>query len=188
MQHKQIAKQTRMYTCDFCKHYFFIHSAWIMNATRLTYMYNQQSVDKPSAAYYCTLIGGILGILLGVVLIFVLIGIWIIVANALMIMFAQRLMAQPEEHQKYGIYIIVLSVLSLLNVITLIGGILALTHQPVQATPQYQPIYPQNQPTYQQPPYSQPVDEATTKYCPQCGNPVGGEAQFCPKCGKKLPS
>ena len=150
-------------------------------------MYNSQSVNKPSAAYYCTLIGGILGILFGVLLVFVLIGIWIIVANALMIVFAQRLMAQPGENQKYGTYIIVLSVLSLLNIITLIGGILALTHQPIQAAPQSQPFYPQNQPAYQQPQYFQTVGEATTKYCPQCGNPVGGEAQYCPKCGKQLP-
>ncbi len=93
-------------------------------------MSNQQVSNPPSAAYYLTLIGGILGIIVGIFLIFILIGIWIIVANALMIVFAQRLMAQPQEHSKYGTYILILSILGGLNLLCLIGGILALTYQP----------------------------------------------------------
>jgi hypothetical protein len=144
-------------------------------------MQNQQVSNPPSAAYYITLIGGILGILVGVLLIFVLVGIWIIVANALMIMYAQRLMAEPKEHSKYGTYILILSIFGGLNLLCLIGGILALAYQPV---PTAQP--------YQYQPYASPAQPvqygpATTKFCPQCGNPVGGEAQYCPKCGTKIP-
>lgn len=147
-------------------------------------MYNQQVTNNPSAAYYLTLIGGILGIIVGVILTIFLIGIWIIVANALMIVYAQRLMEQPAEHSKYGGYIVVLSILSGLNLLTLIGGILALTYQP---TPVASTQPTQAYPTYQTyAPQTQPIGVATTKYCPQCGNPVGGEAQFCPKCGNKL--
>jgi len=144
-------------------------------------MSNQPADNKPSAAYYLTLIGGILGIIVGFFLLFILIGIWIIIANALMIVFAQRLMSTPEEHQKYGIYILILSIFSGLNILALIGGILALTYQPTPAANPYPPIYPSRQPQY-----PQIVGAAITKYCPQCGNPVGGEAQFCPKCGKQL--
>jgi hypothetical protein len=135
-------------------------------------MYGQQ-VSKPEAAYYLTLIGGILGICVGVVLLFFLVGVWIIIANALMIMYAQRLMAQPNEHSKYGTYIIVLSILAGVNILALIGGILATTHQP----------YPQPyQPYTQQPPY-QP---ALAGYCRLCGAPLTTDAQFCPNCGKQV--
>jgi hypothetical protein len=150
-------------------------------------MSNQPAGNSPSAAYYLTLIGGILGIVSGgiltITIILAIIGIWLVVANCLMIVFAQRLMAQPNEHSKYGLYILLLSIFSL-NPICFIGSLIALTYQPTPiATGQpYQTYAP-----YQ--PYAQPnqYSPATTKYCPQCGNPVGGEAQYCPKCGTKIP-
>lgn len=157
-------------------------------------MYSQQQVvNKPSTAYYLTLIGAILGLLGGAIaamflaltVILIPIGIWLIVANVLMISYAKRLMDQPEEHNKYGIYIIVLSILSGGNVLCLIGGILALVHQPTPTQPYAQPY--QTYPPYTHPSTVQPAQYASTKYCPQCGNPVGAEAQFCPKCGKQLP-
>ncbi|NLF88557.1 zinc-ribbon domain-containing protein [Candidatus Bathyarchaeota archaeon] len=144
-------------------------------------MQNQQVTNPPSAAYYLTLIGGILGIILGIFLIVVLVGIWLIVANVLMIMYAQKLMAEPKEHSKYGTYILILSILGGINLLCLIGGILAMTYQPM---PPFQPTQPHQHQTPAQPTEYGP---ATTKYCPQCGNPVGGEAQYCPKCGTKLP-
>jgi hypothetical protein len=142
-------------------------------------MANQQVSNPPSAAYYLTLIGGILGILIGIFLLFIIVGVWIIIANALMIVYAQRLTAQPAQHSKYGTYIIVLSILSGLNILCLIGGILAVTYQPM-------PTVAASQPYQTTVPYAQPTNYASTQYCPQCGNAVGGEAQFCPKCGKKL--
>jgi len=148
----------------------------------MTSMSNQQVTNPPSAAYYLTLIGGILGIIAGIFLIVVLVGIWLIVANALMIMYAQKLMSEPKEHSKYGTYILILSILGGLNLLCLIGGILAMTYQPMpsfQPTPPYQAYTSPSQPAQYAP--------ATTKFCPQCGNPVGGEAQYCPKCGTKLP-
>ena len=143
-------------------------------------MANQQVSNPPSAAYYLTLIGGILGIIFGVITVFLLVGIWIIVANVLMIVYAQRILAQPAEHSHYGTYIIILSIFSL-NIFCFIGGILAVTHQPM-------PTVAASQPYQTTAPYTQPTGYAyaSTKYCPQCGNAVSGEAQFCPKCGKKL--
>ncbi len=160
-------------------------------------MANQQISNPPTAAYYLTLIGGILGLLSGaaitVFLLFTIIlwpiGVWVIVANALMISYAKRLMAQPSEHSKYGTYILVLSILSGGNLICLIGGILALAYQPMPAQPYAQQPYQPYQP-YTQPPTTQPTPTqyAGTKYCPQCGNAVGAEAAYCPKCGTKLPT
>ena len=80
-------------------------------------MANQQVSNPPSAAYYLTLIGGILGIIVGAILTIFLIGIWIVIANVLMIVYAQRLMQQPSEHSKYGTYILILSILSGLNLL-----------------------------------------------------------------------
>ncbi len=147
-------------------------------------MANQQASNPPSAAYYLTLIGGILGIIVGAFLLLIVIGVWLIIANVLLVVFAQSLMAHPEEHSKYGTLIIVFSILSGINILALIGGVLALTYQRAPAAPA-QPYQTYAPPTYA-PPSTQPITYATTKYCTQCGNPVGGEAQYCPKCGKKL--
>lgn len=145
-------------------------------------MANQQISNPPTAAYYLTLIGGILGAIVGIFTLFIIVGVWIIIANVLMIIFAQRLMNQPNEYSKYGTYIIVLSILGGLNILCLIGGILALTYRPTLTAqqPYYQP--------YTQPTSAQPVQYASSKYCPQCGNAVGAEAQYCPKCGTKMPT
>ncbi len=143
--------------------------------SRYRQMYNRQVSNPPSAAYYLTLIGGILGILAGLFLLFILIGIWIIIANVLMIIFAQQLISQPTEHSKYGTYILVLSILSSLNIIALIGGILALTYQPIPigAAQPYRPYSP----------YAQPPTYTTARYCQHCGNPVSADSKFCQKCG-----
>jgi uncharacterized membrane protein YvlD (DUF360 family) len=152
-------------------------------------MQNQQVTNPPTAAYYLTLIGGVLELILGailaVTLILLIIGVWLIIANCLMITYAQRLMAQSNEHTKYGTYILILSIFSL-NIFCFIGGVLAITYHPnpVAAAQPYQTYTP-----YTAPPPAQPVQytPASTKFCPQCGNPVGAEAQYCPKCGTKIP-
>jgi hypothetical protein len=160
-------------------------------------MANQQISNPPTAAYYLTLIGGILGILYGAVLTMVLLftiilwplGVWVIIANALMISYARKLMTQPNEHGKYGVYILVLSIFGGLNVICLIGGILALAHQPTTQPYSVQQPYQNYQPYTQQPTtQAQASQYASAKYCPQCGNAVGAEAAYCPKCGTKLPT
>ncbi len=117
-------------------------------------MANQQVSNPPSAAYYLTLIGGILGIIVGIFLLFIIVGIWIIIANVMMIIYAQRILAQPSEHSHYGTYIIILSILSGLNLLCLIGGILAVTYQPmptIAASQPYQTTAPYTQPTNMHP-------------------------------------
>ena len=106
-------------------------------------MANQQLSNPPTAAYCLSLIGGILGVLSGVAITFFLlftivlwpIGVWVIVANALIINYAKRLMDQPREHSKYGTYILILSIIGGGNLLALIGGILAMTYQPMSTQP-----------------------------------------------------
>jgi len=142
-------------------------------------MYEEQANSKPVAAYYLTLIGGVLGIIVGFFLLFIIIGVWIIIANVLMIVYAQRLMAQSIEHSRYGTYIIILSILAGVNLLALIGGIIAVTYKPTNiqaATQPYQPFAHNTQPVQYQP----------SSYCPQCGSPVTGAVHFCSHCGKEL--
>jgi hypothetical protein len=151
-------------------------------------MSNQQIVNPPNTAYLLTIIGAIIGLLgsilitifLSLTIILAPIGIWLIIANALMIHYAKRLMAQPHEHNKYGVYILILSILAGGNLFCLIGGILAITYQPMPSTTaqSYQPYQPYAQQSQQY---------APAKYCPQCGNAVVADALYCPKCGAKIP-
>ncbi|MCW4001108.1 MAG: hypothetical protein NWE93_12810 [Candidatus Bathyarchaeota archaeon] len=76
---------------------------------------------------------------------------------------------------KYGTYIIVLSILAGINVLGLIGGALALTHNP---TP--------NQPTQPYQPYTQPTQPQIEGYCRLCGGPLTADSQFCPHCGQQV--
>ncbi len=139
--------------------------------------YNQP-VNKPTSAYYLALIGGILGVIAGLILALIIIGIWILIVNIITIYFAQKLNEEPLEHSRYGTYIIVFSILSGLNILALIGGILAVTYTPIMQTQTTPP--PQQYTVYSQPP------QQTIRYCPQCGSAVNQYDQFCPHCGRQL--
>jgi len=129
--------------------------------------------DKPTAAYYLTLIGGILGIVAGVFLLIFLIGIWVIIANVMIIVYAKKLMEEPMEHSKWANYIIIFSVLSGLNLLALIGGILASVYNPPSRGVSPQFALPKTQ-------------QLQTRICAQCGTITVEDAYFCPSCGKRL--
>src|SRR5512135_1769007 len=92
-------------------------------------MYQQNQVqNQPTAAYWLSMIGGILGVLgaLGLIgfgalvgavtfgLGFAVIGglgIWILICSMIVIIAAQRLKANPLEHSKWGAIILVLSII-----------------------------------------------------------------------------
>jgi len=129
--------------------------------------------DKPTAAYYLTLIGGILGLVAGVFLLIFLIGIWVIIANVMIIVYAKKLMEEPMEHSKWANYIIIFSVLSGLNLLALIGGILASVYNPPSRGVSPQFALPKTQ-------------QPQTRICAQCGTITVEDAYFCPSCGKRL--
>lgn len=102
--------------------------------------------EKPTTAFALSLIGGILSLILGIAvaarwwsLFFtdmdVILGaVWIIVA-LLTILGAVMMYNKPSSAHTWGIIIVVLSIISGVNIITLIGGVLALRWKPSGATP-----------------------------------------------------
>ncbi len=183
-------------------------------------MYQGQVQNKPTAAYLLTMIGGIIGLLAAIYVTIVMgllayltiaseiwgyvdytftfiwigLGLWMFITSILLIIFARKLNSDPMQHSKYGMYIIILSILGLGGILGLIGGILALVYKPIPvgATPQYapqQPYYgpPPQQTAYQQPQQAWPQQQQPiTRICPQCGRVVQENLRFCPNCGKQL--
>jgi hypothetical protein len=165
-------------------------------------MYQNQVQNKPTAAYWLSMIGGILGLLGGLGLIvagaavgtatfgfgFAVIGslgIWITLCSAIVIYAASKLNAEPLEHSKWGAIILVLSLIGSWSILNFIGGILALVYNPIIIGAQ--PQYGQPQQQYGPPPgYTQPPPQQATRVCPQCGRIVADNVRFCPNCGKQL--
>jgi hypothetical protein len=165
-------------------------------------MYQNQVQNKPTAAYWLSMIGGIIALLGGLGLIglgaiagtvsfglgFAVIGglgIWITLCSVIVIYAASKLNAEPLEHSKWGAIILVLSIIGSWSILNFIGGILALVYKPLMAgaQPQYAP-----QQQYGPPPaYTQPPpQQQATRICPQCGRVVPDNVRFCPNCGKQL--
>jgi hypothetical protein len=184
-------------------------------------LYQQNQVqNKPTAAYIISLIGGIIGLIAslfvmfvlgilawvtasssefgfdfsGIFVIYTIFGLWMLITSILIIRFARKLNSDPMQHSKYGMYIIILSILGVGGLLGLIGGILALVYKPIPAgmAPQYappqQPYYgpPPQQAAYQQPPQQYAPQQPIQRICPQCGRVVQENLRFCPNCGKQL--
>lgn len=163
---------------------------------------SDQVQNKPSAAYWLSMIGGILGLIGGLALIalgalvgvFTFgigfaaiggIGLWVLICSVIVMFAASKLKSNPLEHSKWGAIILVFSIIGGWSILDFIGGILALVYKPIPvgAAPQYAP--PQ-QPYYGPPPQPaayQPPQQAHT--CPQCGTQVQPDVRFCPNCGKQ---
>jgi hypothetical protein len=155
-------------------------------------MSSQAVQDKPTAAYVLSLIGGILGLIVGFILIIIaamianasggisyygpifpaafggVIGAWSLITGIIVIISAAKLNSNPWEHTKWGVIILVFSVIGLGTLLGLIGGILALVYEP-------------QSPVLQQPPM-----QVITRICPKCGRVLREETKFCPYCGNEL--
>jgi hypothetical protein len=164
-------------------------------------MYENQVQNQPTAAYWLSMIGGIIGLLGGLFLIlagalvgavtlgfgFALlgsIGIWVTICSAVVIYSASKLKSEPLQHSKWGAIILVFSIIGGWSILDFIGGILALVYKPIMVGEQSQ-YAPQQQ--YGPPPgYTQPPPQQATRICPQCGRVVPDNVRFCPNCGKQL--
>lgn len=163
-----------------------------------------QVQNQPTTAYTLSLIGGIFGILLGL-LIIVLgavigvftfglgfgilggIGIWSLISSVLVINFAHKLKENPTEHSKWGALTLVFSIIGIMGVLgavfAFIGGILAIVYNPAPAN---QPPYTAaQQPYYAPAPQPASYQQPQKNFCPQCGTQLQANARFCPNCGKQ---
>lgn len=119
----------------------------------------------------------------GFFIVYIALGVWMLITSILVIVFARRLNANPMQHTKYGIYIIIFSIIGVGGLLGLIGGILALAYKPIPvgAAPQYG----QQQPYYGPPPQQAYPPPQQAQPCPQCGTMVQPGVKFCPNCGKQ---
>jgi hypothetical protein len=157
-----------------------------------------QVEDKPTAAYWLSLIGGILALIVGLLLILLGavvgvftfgfgflaiggIGLWVTVCALVVIYSAKQLNDRPMEHIKWGAIILVFSIIGGWSILDFIGGILALVYQPTVITLRHYVPPPQGYygPAPQQAAYTNPP------VCPQCGTPLPANTRFCPHCGKQ---
>jgi hypothetical protein len=171
-----------------------------------------QVQNQPTAAYWLSLIGGIIGVIvslavfaLGAIAYLALgtytdyygygydygaigwgftfyfaFGAWCLISSILIIVFARKLKANPMQHSKWGILILVFSIIGLGTLLGFIGGILALVYKPIPAGAAPQQYYaPPPQQAYQAPPPQQ------AHPCPQCGTMVQPGVRFCPNCGRQ---
>jgi hypothetical protein len=60
-------------------------------------------------------------------------GIWMLIASILVIIFATKLKSNPIEHIKWGALILVFSLLGVGGILGFIGDILTLTYTPIMA-------------------------------------------------------
>lgn len=100
--------------------------------------------EKPTTAFIVTLIGAICWLLLGVALIMaptglisgmdpntgVILGAYFTIFAILTILGAVMLYSKPSSTHTWGIIIVVLSIIGGVNIITLIGGIMAMRWKP----------------------------------------------------------
>jgi hypothetical protein len=147
--------------------------------------------NEPTAAYLVSLIGGIIGIISSFILIgtgawigsltneFITysgpslaslwgLGIWGLIASAIIIVSAVNLKSNPWEHTKWGVIILVFSIIGLNSIVGLIGGVLALVYEPKESVPYHLPA------------------EAPKRFCPNCGRIVKEGTKFCPYCGSQV--
>jgi hypothetical protein len=163
--------------------------------------YQQQVVNKPTAAYVLSLIGGIFGIIASIIF-FIIgaaiyseyinsyyyysyssafalwfgLGIWCIITSIIVLVSAAKLNSSPLEHTKWGVLILVFSIIGLGTLFGFIGGILALAYKPQFAGQQTMG-------------WGQPVVspmQSVTRICPKCGRVINENTKFCPYCGNSL--
>jgi hypothetical protein len=151
-------------------------------------------------------IGGLVG---GIVAIAIGLAMWLLIASLLVLVGGIKVYSHPEAHTKWGVIILVFSIIglglfffsietewtgilgSVAALMGIIGGILAMAFKPAVQYPYgYQQPYAQT--GYPPPPpqagYQQPYapQQQFRRICPQCGQVVDENVRFCPNCGKAL--
>ena len=128
--------------------------------------------ERPTGAFVLTLLGGILQLILGIVVAagwykfgtgwdVPFAAYWIALAAATMLG-AFMIYSKPSSTRTWGTIIIILSIISGINLLTLIGGILARRWVATGAA----------RPSVGAPPPPPPPPPSQTMVCPSCGGPL----------------
>lgn len=145
-----------------------------------------QVTEKPTAAFILSLIGGILGMIGGVVflmlawflsaasggllnfiaIIYIGVGAWFIVSSSITITAACKLNSNPFEHHKWGLLVLIFSIVGGGTILGIVGGVLALVWKPSVVTP--------------------PVPGTWKCPNPRCGKMNRSTARYCGGCGWRL--
>jgi hypothetical protein len=152
-----------------------------------------QPIEKPTGAFVLSLIGGILGLIIGIgllilgvvsagvlgyggyygytaaLMLFAGLGIWGIITATIVIACAVKLNSHPLEHTKWSTIILVFSIIGL-GTLGLIGGIWGLVWKPHTVETMAGPAPPQ------------PI----TRICTKCGRVIDENLKYCPHCGQEL--
>ena len=140
-------------------------------------MSNQPAQKKPTAAYIFSLLGGVAGAffsLIGIVPVELLgnnfrieilaVYIWMFVTSILILFFGYKLYKDPLAHSKWGAFILVFSILSIVGLFAFIGGILALIYKPNSVSQSYAAQGPFPPQTYGSPPQYYPQQQALAQF------------------------
>ena len=168
---------------------------------------SNQVQNQPTAAYWLSIIGSIIGILasLGFIRIrctriiaaigafedsttamdttttvlaqsagafafYFAIGAWCLISSILVFIFASKLKANPLEHGKWGLLILIFSIIGLGSILGFIGGILAIVYKPIPAgaPQQYAPQQPYYGPPPQPAAYQHQLQPHAHSAAPKC--------------------
>lgn len=145
-------------------------------------MNGQTTQNKPTAAYILSLLAGIFNmgggavlLVLGIIVsdsysdyyfydfslgavILIGLGLWALIGGLILTMAAVKLSSNPLEHTKWGVIILIFSIVTS-SILGIIGGILALAFTPETV--------------------------ARTRMCVGCGLHIDEKLRFCPHCGKE---
>ncbi len=144
-------------------------------------------LEKPTAAFILSLIGGMFILLWGLLIAAVgvafgpfggglaAIGGIESVLGLFIIIFGVLLFVMSQQHVVFGILVLVFSIISLIGlggliigfILALIGGILGIAHKPTPSAPTVVYVQPQ-------------------RVCPKCGRAVSPDVKFCSFCGTPL--
>jgi hypothetical protein len=111
------------------------------------------------ASYYTSYLGIVYGS----------IGVWALICSIIVVVSATQLNSNPIEHTKWGVIILVFSIIGIASLFGIIGGILALVFKSEKEVL-----------------VQQAVGKPINRICPQCGWVIDETVKFCTHCGKQL--
>lgn len=139
----------------------------------------QEGLGKPTVAAVLSIVGGALLAIVGLVVVgsdfggVGILGAHVMIFGSLIAFAGLRMYTHPSAARPWGIATVLLSILAGLNLIALIGGVLAIRWKTKSTTTTLPP-------SAKSIPPAAPI---ATKYCVGCGAPISTDSKYCASCG-----